>query len=615
MLMCILGVAGIVNAQQQVGETEARNAAINTLRNKTDVLKVSSDDRIKTVNSLSNTNRDTLMYEVVFQNGVAVLLSGSKTCLPVLGFYTKEDNGSVFDPNNDNVPCGLKALLKGYADDIEWGFAQDTICLYHKEKWQELQQSSLHKSSAPPFVHVAPLLTTEWGQWHSNDAGVVNGAVVGGDCPAYNYYVKEPLNSQCSKENCGNRCPIGCTGVAMGQIMKYWNYPVYLPNKVQQYDWCNMQDKLLSYRPNYTQERHIIAQLLKDCADAANADYCIANCATSATAIAARSALINDFYYNSNAVFRLRSSHPINLNNVWIDYLRTNLNAGRPVLYGALGIHAHYWVCDGYGDDGNGNSHEHVYFHFNFGHTGSNDGWYTVDNITADPHWNSLQEAVFDIYPDLNQDYCNFTLPLYLHYFTWNYGYGMPIPFVHMIVPQTATRLWSVPESNSVPTSWHTIASGEAAIYTAHEEVRLLPGFHAAAGSVFIARIEPCTSCDSKSRSTLLFAQSENTSEIYEFNNSNDTTVLSSNSNLQKERQSNDITLHPNPNNGTFTIQTNIDPQEIVSIRVLTPLGLVLYEQEGLPSRTIQLPSSAKGVYFVEINTTAQRVIRKMVVY
>ena len=52
--LCIIGIAGIVNAQQQVSETEAKNAAINTLRNKTEVLKVSQEETIKTVNSLSN---------------------------------------------------------------------------------------------------------------------------------------------------------------------------------------------------------------------------------------------------------------------------------------------------------------------------------------------------------------------------------------------------------------------------------------------------------------------------------------------------------------------------------------------------------------------------------
>ena len=68
MLMCILGVAGIVNAQQQVGETMARNAAINTLYNKEDVLKRSSDTEIDTVYSFANNRSDVLMYEVVFKN-------------------------------------------------------------------------------------------------------------------------------------------------------------------------------------------------------------------------------------------------------------------------------------------------------------------------------------------------------------------------------------------------------------------------------------------------------------------------------------------------------------------------------------------------------------------
>jgi len=345
VLTCILWFAGIVDAQQQVSEIEARNAAINTLYNKTEVLKVSSDDRIKTVNSFSNANRDTIMYEVIFQNGAAVLLSGSKTCLPILGFYVKEDDGVVFDPNNDNVSCGLKALLKDYADEIEWCFSQDTIGLYHEEKWQELQQIS--RGGAPSFVHVDALLTTKWGQSVSNK---------GGDCPAYNYYVTQ------TQKKCGcsstQRCPVGCTAVAMGQIMKYWNYPVYLPNNSYQYDWCNMPDSLITMfhvncrdtliyypptprfpngfwsiseicdeipNPNYEKERHSIARLLKDCAKATNAAHCAGGCHTSATAIDARRVMVNKYDYSSNAVFRLRSSHPINLNNVWIGYLKTNL--------------------------------------------------------------------------------------------------------------------------------------------------------------------------------------------------------------------------------------------------------------------------------------------------
>ena len=282
-----------------------------------------------------------------------------------------------------------------------------------------------------------------------------------------------------------------------------------------------MPDKLkYEYNPDYEKQRNATARLLKDCADAANAVFCAGGCHASATSIDARSALVNDFGYSNNAVFRLRSSHPINLNNVWIDYLRTNLDAGKPVLYASLGFgDAHAWVCDGYGDDGNGNSHENVYFHFNFGWNGDHDGWYTLNGLSGVGYYNISQEAVFNIYPNGTQNYCNFTLPLWLHYHYWNSMLGFPVPFAHLMIPQTATVLESVPNNLGFPTSWHTIESGEAAVYTAHEEIRLLPGFHAKAGSTFIARIEPCLSCQNIATSTLLLAQGGNPNESGSFSN------------------------------------------------------------------------------------------------
>ena len=598
MVLCILGIAGKINAQQQVSKEEATNAAINTLRNKTDVLKVSLDDRIKTVNSLSNGNRDTIMYEVVFQNGATVLLSGSKSCLPVLGYYVKGDNGSVFDPNNDDVPCGLKALLKDYIDEIEWSFTQDTISLYHEEKWQELQQ--FHRGGEPPlFIHVDTLLTTKWGQRMSNR---------GNACPAYNYYVTKQKPNQCGGY-CNDVCPVGCTAVAMGQIMNYWKYPV------GQFDWCNMSNELNTYfpfppydpNPDYEKQRNAIARLLKDCAESVNAQYCIGlTCQTSATAIDARSALVKDFDYSSNAVFRLRSSHPINLNNVWIDYLRTNLNAGRPVLYGALGEDAHYWVCDGYGDDGNGNSHENVYFHFNFGHIGEHDGWYTVNNITANPHYNSLQEAVFDIYPSTNENYCNYTFSLDDHFAAGG---------THQNVPKTYMKLETA--SATSPAAWRTIQSGQSAEYVAHEKIVLKSGFKAEAGSYFKARIEPCVSCGSTTKSTLLLAHGGDTSEYNNFYNFNDTTLHKSiKNNLQEEAnpQNKEVNIIPNPNNGTFTLHINFNPQEVVSVQVFSIVGQRIYKQDGLPNTIIQLPATAKGMFFVEICTQSERFVRKMVV-
>ena len=74
------------------------------------------------------------------------------------------------------------------------------------------------------------------------------------------------------------------------------------------------------------------------------------------------------------------------------------------------------------------------------------------------------------------------------------------------------------------------------------------------------------------------------------------------------------ISVYPNPNEGTFTINTNIDPQEVISVQVVSMLGQSIYKQSGLPSNIIQLPSSTSGVFYVEIITTTQKFIRKMVV-
>ena len=60
IVLCIIGIAGIVNAQVQVSKEEATNAAINTLRNKEDVLKRSSDTEIDTVYSFTNNKNSVL---------------------------------------------------------------------------------------------------------------------------------------------------------------------------------------------------------------------------------------------------------------------------------------------------------------------------------------------------------------------------------------------------------------------------------------------------------------------------------------------------------------------------------------------------------------------------
>ncbi|MCL2436317.1 MAG: C39 family peptidase [Lentimicrobiaceae bacterium] len=61
------------------------------------------------------------------------------------------------------------------------------------------------------------------------------------------------------------------------------------------------------------------------------------------------------------------------------------------------------------------------------------------------------------------------------------------------------------------------------------------------------------------------------------------------------------FTILPNPNPGTFQLETNFPLTNIAHLKIITPLGATLYETQTLSSHTIQLPTSATGLHFVVI--------------
>jgi hypothetical protein len=602
----MLKIVGFSLAQQQVTLAEVKNAALSTIKTRS-LQKEYALPSISRVYVLKNKQQDTLLYEIIFSDEQAVLLSGSKACLPILGYY-KTDGSSVFALEAKNVPCGLKAMIQDYETQVAWLFANDTMPLYYYREWQDLQSSITTRSTTNIIVN--PLLTSKWGQWISNDYNFENGT---GDCTAYNYYVTADDNhcDDCSTD----KCPVGCVAVAMGQVMKYWNYPVYQAGRTYQYDWCNMPDELYSYSSNYIRERSSIARLLKDCAESVNALYCVgATCQTSALTVSARNALENDFGY-SDADWALRTSYTF---ANWKNKVKNNLNNGVPVIYSSPGTHfdGHAWVCDGYDSDD--------LFHFNWGNYGSYYGWFALNAIEYDDHngkhhnYNLAQEAIFDIYPAPNntQNYCNYSLPLWTHYYMYYNVLGNTFPPPYMNVPQTFTKLESVPEGNGFPTSWHTIEAGEVAIYTAHKEIRLRPGFRAKAGSYFRAHIEPCYGCNEMQSSSMLNnpANEDDISGGY-----NDVLPLkqgyaTASTARPSEEETATIRLYPNPNSGTFALVPNFDPQEIKTVQIYNSFGQLIHSQQGLPQATLTLPALKKGLFMVKIVTTTNQFIHKMIV-
>lgn len=214
-------------SQQQVSLIEAKTAAINTMRYNRQMY---SEHDISTVNTYESRG-NILIYEVKFNDNHSVLLSGSKACLPVLGYNFSDDDETILD-KFDKVPPGLQSMIEEYIEQIEICFATDTITLWHETDWNELMKFNKNKVGVVEVV--SPLIKTEWGQDISNDAL---------DCNAYNYFVTE-THKKCDCDD--KSCPTGCTAVAMAQIMNYWKYPVYQPfYGSRQFDWCNEIGEIL----------------------------------------------------------------------------------------------------------------------------------------------------------------------------------------------------------------------------------------------------------------------------------------------------------------------------------------------------------------------------------
>lgn len=207
---------------------------------------------------------------------------------------------------------------------------------------------------------IAPLLRTKWQQ-----------------TLGYNQYT--PYNY-----------PAGCVAVAMGQIMKYHEYPV-------SYAWNEMMNEVAT---------PTTARLLAEIGE--NVDMVYTSSGSGSTIEKAVSSLKNDYGYSTSTII---SHDPSKIEN--------ELNEMRPVYmrgeYPPEGGHA--WVCDGYflrftgmeyavymvestytdqepnevgyvyGSRYQSQTSRTAFFHMNWGWGGKNDGYFLDNNITI-PDYN-----------------------------------------------------------------------------------------------------------------------------------------------------------------------------------------------------------------------------------
>jgi hypothetical protein len=453
---------------------------------------------------------------------------------------------------NDSIAPGAMFWLSqydSYVYDIKQKGAIDDEINY-LTLWDELIRNDLDKYKKNKGVVVAPLITTKWGQSTSNS---------GGDTDAYNFYTP-------SAPGC-NHTLAGCPAVAVGQVLRYWKYPY-----CSLFDWSKMPNELNTNDPNYNQYKEEIANLLRNIGDKMNSNGsyygCLSSgCATSIT----HDVLLDDFIFNSALIERINYKK-----NTWKNILCNNLNENRPVLYRGVNYSGgHIFVCDGYKTVTIGEK-----FHFNYGWNGSSDGYYRINNPSG---FSNDQKAIINIYPFD----CNSTISIYQ-----NYKYSVLSGLRNAFYNPEAGNIYSSP----VPI---IIEDGDNVHYKAYNEI-VLENFETENGAEFVAEIIPCpTNCN--------FTNYKGSKLHYNISD------ITNKQNIDSLQTNNEISIYPNPSNGVFFIQSNLDDNNGV-IRVYNPYGKLILEKNIIQNNNkIDLSDCSSGIYVAIYTSNKLHVQQKII--
>lgn len=319
-----------------------------------------------------------LIRAINFKNGGYVLVAADDVSLPVIGY---SESGTFQE--GDHAPA-FQNQLDYYKEQIYQAIVQDATPLESaKDKWDSYISGNKTKV-AGETLSVLPLLTTTWGQ--------------------QKYY-----NASCPSDPAGpdGHVRVGCVAVAMGQVMNYWSHPWYgegshgythddygylsadFENTLNNYD--SIPDVLTDYNS-------YVSTLLFHCGVSVEMNYGPDGSGAWGWLYpyynAVPDALKDYFYFHDGTDCKLRSSYVFD----WHDFLKNDLDLGRPVIYGGADLWdpsvAHAWVVDGYNGD---------LYHMNWGWSGNDDEYYTLDNLVPENvlpnNLNDYHHAVFGARP------------------------------------------------------------------------------------------------------------------------------------------------------------------------------------------------------------------------
>ena len=311
-----------------------------------------------------------------------VIVAGDSRVHPILAY--SPENGFA-----NPIPPHIDAWLSQYSREITTVVDLDLPAGNQIEgEWARLVGED---APEPQYLRtIGPLVPTRWNQ-----------------SPRYNNLC--PYDSTARE-----RCVTGCVATAMAQVMYYWQYPTtgtgntsYVPSAHPEYgtlsmdfsqttfEWDSMPLQLSS--SSSAGQINAVATLMYNCGVAVHMDYDISANGGSGAPLTGngntgQGAMKNYFGYRTCISMLNRDNYG---DSVWTDFLRAEIDEGRPMLYrGSDSIAGgHAFICDGY-DNRNR-------VHFNWGWGGSSDGFFVVNNLnTGSYNFNRSNIAVINIIPN-----------------------------------------------------------------------------------------------------------------------------------------------------------------------------------------------------------------------
>ncbi len=379
----------------EVAISTAKNVAMNIYTER--FVQGSSATVIKMIEEKEK--GETVFYIMVYATKGFAIISADDAVRPVLGYSFE----SVWN-ENDHSPAFEFYILERFRKQI---YAV-------KQSKQIADQKTLaeweHYCKPPEFFQpdntddAVPLVYTLWGQ--------------------RTYY-----NAMCPADPAGpdGHALVGCVATAMAQVLNYWQHPwhgtgshSYTPEDHPEYgvqsadfssaiyNFDNMPDVVTTYSDD-------LAELMYHCAVSVDMNFGPNGSGASGWSNNDISHALETWFYFNDAVNDLnRSSY---LGELWPDLLKEDLDLYRPIVYGALDNQndvGHTWVIDAY-TSGN-------MFHCNWGWSGADNGWFSIDNFSANGHTFDVYEtACVHIFPQTS--HVNGTWDLSGSPYNLNYDY------------------------------------------------------------------------------------------------------------------------------------------------------------------------------------------------